>query len=130
MARERLSGELEWTILEHVKARGEVSVKEICEVLSPSVEYTTVMTVMARLAEKGALVRRREGRYYLYQLAKKGKTSSLGLVERLKERLFGGQAVAMIRYLLDSSEDITPQDLEEMKTLLRDYKAKQKEKND
>jgi len=33
----------------------------------PKLAYTTVMTVMARLADKGILSRRREGRGYVYE---------------------------------------------------------------
>lgn len=124
MARQRLSGELEWTVLELIKSKGEASVKDIFEALHQSVGYTTVMTVMARLEEKGDLQRRREGRHYLYQLPQKTKASALGLVERLKQRLFGGRSMAMIRYLIDSGEDLTVQDLEEMKTLLQQNKRK------
>jgi len=124
MTRQRLSGELEWTVLELVKTKGEASVKDIFEALHQSVGYTTVMTVMARLSEKGDLQRRREGRLYLYSLPQKTKSSALGLVERLKQRLFGGRSMAMIRYLIDSSEDLTAQDLEEMKSLLQNNKKK------
>jgi predicted transcriptional regulator len=122
----RLFGELEWAILQLIKQKGEASVKEIYEALNQSVVYTTVMTVMARLAEKGDLERYKKGRYYVYQLPQLAKTSSLGLVERLKQRLFGGRSLAMIRYLIDSSEDLTAQDLEEMKILLQDTKKKRK----
>lgn len=124
MARQRLFGELEWTILELVKSKNEASVKDIVEALHQSVGYTTVMTVMARLAEKGDLQRRRVGRLYLYQLPQNTKTTALGLVERLKQRLFGGRSMAMIRYLIDSSEDLTAQDLEEMRALLKDNAEK------
>src|SRR5690348_14347105 len=33
----------------------------------PALAYTTVMTVMARLAEKGVLTRRKAGRGYVYE---------------------------------------------------------------
>jgi predicted transcriptional regulator len=124
--RKRLFGELEWTILQMVKAKGEASVKDIYQALNQTVVYTTVMTVMTRLAEKGDLQRRREGRQYIYKIPQTSKSSALGLVERLKQRFFGGRSIAMIRYLIDSSEDLTDQDLEEMKTLLQESKTKSK----
>lgn len=124
MSRKRLFGELEWMILQIVKSKGETSVKDVCEAIDQSIAYTTVMTVMGRLAEKGDLQRRRQGRSYLYRLPTKGKTSALGLVEKLKQRLFGGRSLAMIRYLIDSSEDLSAKDLEEMQALLQDEKRK------
>ncbi len=119
MTRKRLFGELEWAILQQVQAKGEVTVKDIYEGLGRTVVYTTVMTVMTRLAEKGDLHRKKEGRSYLYWIPQASKTSSLGLVERLKQRLFGGRSFAMIRYLIDSGEDLTAQDLEDMKKLVQ-----------
>jgi len=125
--RKRLFGELEWNILQLVKAKGEASVKDIYQALDQTVVYTTVMTVMSRLAEKGDLQRRREGRQYIYLLPQNAKSSSLGLLERLKQRFFGGHSMAMIRYLIDSSEDLTAQDLDEMKTLLQKAKKQRSE---
>lgn len=124
MSKKRLFGELEWAILQLVKAKGEASVKDIYEALDKSAVYTTVMTVMTRLAEKGDLQRKKVGRSYLYQLPKATKKSALGLVERLKQRLFGGRSAAMISYLIDSSEDLTLEDLEEMKTLIQETRRK------
>ena len=46
-----------------------MSVGEVQRRLSGDPAYTTVMTTLSRLAEKGALVREREGRGYLYALA-------------------------------------------------------------
>ncbi len=126
MSKKRLFGELEWIILQLIKEKEEVSVKEIYQALNQTVVYTTVMTVMTRLFEKGDLERRREGRHYLYQLPQTSKTSALGLVERLKQRLFGGRSIAMIRYLIDSSKDLTMQDLEEMKNILQKAKNEMK----
>lgn len=52
-------------------APGAVSVREIADGLNEDrrgkLAYTTVMTVMSRLAEKGVLTRVREGRGYRYE---------------------------------------------------------------
>lgn len=48
-----------------------MGVREVLEALNHDrarpLAYTTVMTVMSRLAEKGILDRRREGRGYVYE---------------------------------------------------------------
>lgn len=67
----REAGQLEDLVL-GVVARsggGPVSVAEVQERTPGSPAYTTVMTTMARLADKGALTRVKEGRAYLYRLA-------------------------------------------------------------
>ena len=53
--------------------------------------YTTVMTVLSRLAEKGVLYRRLEGRAYLYEAAATDEASIAvrGVLER-----FGEAAIA------------------------------------
>ena len=53
--------------------------------------YTTVMTVMARLAEKGALTRTRKGRGYLYEAA---APNAAGLAVRGVLREHGDAALA------------------------------------
>ena len=57
-------GDLEAEIMECVGQMGSASVRDVHEVLlgRRHIAYTTVMTVMSRLAEKGLLARRQDGR--------------------------------------------------------------------
>lgn len=67
----REAGKLEHEVL-GVVARlggGPVTVTDVQERLPGSPAYTTVMTTMARLADKGALTRVKEGRAYAYRMA-------------------------------------------------------------
>ena len=56
-------GELEAEVLGVVWEMKQATVQEVKDALEPrrSLAYTTVMTVMSRLAEKGILERRKEG---------------------------------------------------------------------
>lgn len=60
--------DLEADIMELAWDCGQVSVSDVHEALEADREiaYTTVMTTMGRLHEKGLLVRERDGRRYLY----------------------------------------------------------------
>ena len=65
-------GPLESEVMETVWDTGEpVSVRDVLTRLNegrrPQLAYTTVMTVMSRLADKDILRRRREGRGYVYE---------------------------------------------------------------
>jgi predicted transcriptional regulator len=61
-------GPLESEIMDAVwHAARPVSVREVVEGLNEPRAYTTVMTVMSRLAEKGVLSRRKVGRGYSYE---------------------------------------------------------------
>lgn len=61
-------GDLEAEIMECVWDVGATSVRDVhrCLLERRDIAYTTVMTVMSRLADKGLLVRHREGRAYIY----------------------------------------------------------------
>jgi predicted transcriptional regulator len=62
--------ELEAEVMEEAWRRDEVTVRQVLEALnrgSKQRAYTTVMTIMARLDEKGLLERRRQGRADLYK---------------------------------------------------------------
>ncbi len=64
-------GELQAQIMEVVWARNCVTVRDVLHELSATrdLAYTTVMTVMTRLAEQGKLARERSGKTYLYRPA-------------------------------------------------------------
>lgn len=73
LAAERLLGELEADIMRVVWPRGHATVREVLDVLNRErprqVAYTTVMTVMSRLAEKGLLRRQLVGKTHHYEVA-------------------------------------------------------------
>jgi predicted transcriptional regulator len=58
---------------------------------SPALAYTTVMTVMARLAEKGVLRRKRSGRGFVYEAA---VADAAAIAVRNVMRDFGDAAMA------------------------------------
>lgn len=76
-------------------ASGPLSVREVLEHLNrsrrPPLAYTTVMTVMARLAEKEVLVRVKDGRGYRYEAA---VADAAAIAARDLIRDFGEGAVA------------------------------------
>lgn len=117
----RAFGELELAILTIIKDRNKVTVKEVHEALGPHNKYTTIMTVMNRLVEKKQLARQRHGLQYEYWLTSDQKSPSTTL-ERLKQRIFGGRSFSMISYLIESGNDLTPQELAEMEKIIEEAK--------
>jgi BlaI family transcriptional regulator, penicillinase repressor len=59
---------LELLCLNALWSRGQGSVKEVRELVAPSrpLAYTTVMTVLDRLARRGIVTRRKAGRAFVY----------------------------------------------------------------
>lgn len=89
-------GPLEQAIMDRVwAAPGPVAVRDVVDQLNKGrreqLAYTTVMTVMSRLAEKGILTRVREGRGYLYEAA---APDAAGLAVRGVLREHGDAALA------------------------------------
>ena len=120
----RQFGELEEHILKVFKENEkELSVWDVLKELGEKDSYTSIMTVMSRLACKGELKRERQGRSYLYWLPKK-KTVKKGLLQRLKEKMFAGKTSAMVTYLLDASEEMSEKELQEIQRKLTTLKGK------
>ena len=65
----KILGDLEADVMEAIWACGRATVHDVHARLAAAdraLAYTTVMTVMARLADKGLLERRKEGAAYVY----------------------------------------------------------------
>jgi predicted transcriptional regulator len=62
-------GHLERAIMDTMWRGGDFAVRDVRARLSPPLAYTTVMTTLDRLYKKGLVLRRREGRAYVYTAA-------------------------------------------------------------
>jgi predicted transcriptional regulator len=87
----QILGDLEAEIMECVWDMGSASVKDVhrCVLEQRDIAYTTVMTVMTRLAEKRLLVRRQEGRAYVYTPAVPKDEFCVDVVKEFMGGMFG-----------------------------------------
>lgn len=122
MREKRVFGELELAILKLFDSQKRLTVKGVLEALGGSDKYTTIMTVMNRLVEKHELMRERMGQQYEYWASDSVRTPQRGFLEKLKFKLFGGKSLSMISYLIESGEDLTDNDLDEMEKLIEQAK--------
>jgi len=113
-------GELEWTIIKILQTKGKCSVKDIHDICKENA-YTTIMTVMSRMYEKGILTRYKEGRNYIYSI--KDKRQIPQLLENIKRHLFSGSSFEMISYLIENS-DISQKELEKIENILTKHNEK------
>ena len=91
-----LLGELERAVMHLLWQRGPMRVREVHEAMEDrELAYTTVMTVMSRLADKGVLIRRKHWRAFEYRPAQPGW---LGFVRE--------QARTRVQALLDQFGDL------------------------
>ena len=80
---------------------GQATVHEIRAQLLPHrpLAYTTVMTVMDRLARKGVVEREKRGRAHLYRPAVTREAVSDHALRRLVENFFHGSCDELLRHL-------------------------------
>jgi BlaI family penicillinase repressor len=80
---------------------GEGTVRDIHRELSESRKraYTTVLTIMDRLAQKGIVTRRKAGRAYVYQANLSADEARMKAVEKIVAGFFAGSADALAAHL-------------------------------
>jgi len=104
-----------------VWALGRCTVRQVHEALlgRRKVAYTTVMTVMTILEQKGHLTREKDGRAYLYRPARsKGRVVS-EIVEDFLSRVFQGSAKPLVLRLVEDRK-ITEGDLKEIAKAIKE----------
>lgn len=95
----KLLGSLELEVMEHMWHTGEATVRQVAEAINRDrpVAYTTVMTVMGHLVDKGLLICIKERKRYRYRLAQSKneflRESSRNMVRTLLDD-FGDLAIA------------------------------------
>jgi predicted transcriptional regulator len=95
-------GETEMEVLHHVWDLGEARVADVRERIldDRDVAYTTVMTVLKKLADKGYLEYRKEGRSYVYSAAVPPDEVQHTLLRRLMDKVFHGSPSALVQTLI------------------------------
>jgi predicted transcriptional regulator len=81
--------------------------------------YTTVMTMMNILEEKGHLTRHKEGRAYRYEPVRPKSQVISGMVDEFVGRVFEGSATPLILSLVKSRK-IPKEDLQEIARMIRE----------
>lgn len=113
-------GELE--ILKVLWDRGPSTGREVLEVLNAQRKraYTSVMSVLNIMADKGQVVRKPHGRAFIYS-AKRPREKTLGrMVSSLLGRAFEGSASSLVSQLLDQSKP-QPEELDKIRKAIEEY---------
>jgi predicted transcriptional regulator len=99
--------------------RGEASVADVAAALAASrgLAHTTVATLLTRLAKRGAVAQRRDGRQLLYRALVTEPQVRRTMVGDLIQSLFKGDPQALLAHLV-SEREVAPGDLEKVQALL------------
>ncbi len=97
------------------------TVRQVHEILNQQrpLAYTTVMTMMNILEEKGHLTRRKEGRAYRYQPVRPKSQVISGMVDDFVGRVFEGSAAPLVVSLVKDKK-ISKKDLDEIARMIRE----------
>ncbi|MBE7555565.1 MAG: BlaI/MecI/CopY family transcriptional regulator [Anaerolineales bacterium] len=120
----QIFGELEAKLMEAVWALDEPKVQDVIDYLGGGLNYKTTMTVLNRLAEKGILNRRKEGRSFVYQAIVPRNELLARVFDQMVRGMFGGdfRHIALTQ-MIETAEAIDPQLLESMIQLIQQRKA-------
>jgi predicted transcriptional regulator len=85
---------------------GEATVREIREQLSSrrARAYTTIMTIMDRLARKGIVERKKAGRAYIYRPRLSAEEARTHALAQVLDNFFGGSKEALLAHLDGAAE--------------------------
>ncbi len=125
MARAQQLSDLQIAILHSLWRRGEATVAEVQEDLlaQRGLAHTTVATLLSRLAARGVVARRTEGRQHVYRADVEERDVKRSMVAALTDRLFAGDPSALVHHLIDEGE-IDADELARLRTLLAKKRKK------
>lgn len=85
---------------------GEATVRDIQQALHPTRPraYTTIMTILDRLAQKGIVLRRKSGRAWVYQPILTAEEARSQALAQLVEGFFAGSSEGLVKHLAAQGE--------------------------
>ena len=93
------------------------TVAEVRERLRDDLAYTTVLTILRTLEEKGYVGHTQDGKAYRYHPAVARESAGASAVSRLVGKMFSGSPEFLLTHLV-SDRDLSTEDLERLRELL------------
>lgn len=112
-------GETEMEVLHHVWSLGRATVADVRDRIEAErpVAYTTVMTVMRNLAEKGYLAIEKDGQQYVYSPRREPGDVKKSLLQDLLVKVFRGSPAALVQTLV-TDETLSDDERERIRALI------------
>ena len=116
----------ELEVLKVLWEQGPSTVRDVMDVLNRRRRraYTSVMSLLNVMTDKGLLVRVPDGRAFVYKPKIDSNETLGGLVEDLLGRAFDGSASQLVAHLLDQSQP-TSEELAEIRRAIQEYVKQQ-----
>ncbi len=124
----KVLGDLEADVMEILWLRKHAAVREVHQCLCEKREiaYTTVMTVMARLADKKLLVRERDGNAFIYSPVLSRKEFTRQAVSEIIDGLMDGFAEPVMTHLVERMSQAEITKVEELAKLVEERRKIEK----
>jgi predicted transcriptional regulator len=103
--------------------RGTATVSEVREKLHDKLAYTTVLTVLRTLEEKGYVKHEDEGRAHRYIPIVDRATAGTTALRRMLNTVFGGSAGLLLTNLVNHQK-LSSSDIEHLRKLLEEMRPK------
>jgi len=118
---EQVLGELEAEIMEILWLAGETTVREVYQALlkGRDIAYTTVMTVMTRLADKGILIREADGNAYLYRPSMSRQVFVAEMVGEVLDALLSSHSAQTVSHFVARLDEANAAELQALEELIR-----------
>ncbi len=99
-------GNLQLAIMRVLWERGEATVAEVHKALEAErgLALTTIATMLSKMERKGVVHHRTEGRQFVYQPTIREDEVRSSMVSEFTERLFKGDAAALVNHLLTEQQ--------------------------
>ena len=96
---------------------GSASVTEVRDALDEPLAYTTVLSALQTLEEKGCVRHESEGRAYRYFPTVDAERAGTSAITQIRERIFHGSAEKLFARIVEDKK-LSREELERMKKLL------------
>jgi predicted transcriptional regulator len=115
----------ELEIMKIIWPRGTATVRDVYEELLTrrKIAYTTVMTMMGILEQKGHLKKSADERAYVYTPAQPQREVVGNMVHDFLKRVFNGSAKPLLVHLVEDKK-LSTEELDEISKLLKDKRRK------
>lgn len=98
---------------------GRATVAEVREALADRLAYTTVLTVLRTLEEKGHVAHEEAGKAYRYYPLVERQAAGTSALSRVVDKLFRGSPALLLTHLV-GDERLSDEDLRRMQRLLEE----------
>ena len=113
-------GDLQFAIMKILWERGQGTVNDVHQALltERGLAPTTIATMLKKMEEKGVVTHDVAGRQFVYRPSVQEEDVTRTMVGELVDRLYGGDALAMVSHLL-TERDFDEKELAQLKDMIK-----------